>query len=225
VERSKKLRPQNFTNLTSLHPDQLGRINEFLKTIQGYDKYSRNITTRTILSDGYLIERNIKQNWDGNEWINNFMYEYTYDENDNMTESLFQRWEGENWIGFYLFIYEYDDNNNSIRWLVQNWDGENWINNVLTENEYDLRNNLIYSETSLWYEGHWILSRNQTFVYNNENRLTEEKSQIWNGYWVDERRSEYTYQVFDTTYQVVSISQVWYSPSWANEDRSISTYD
>ena len=225
VDRSKTLSHNHLIDLMNQHPNQLDEIIQWLIISQQDDKDSRNITTRTILGDGYLIERNVKQNWDGNEWINNIMYEYTYDENDNMTESLLQRWDDSNWIGFYIFIYEFDDNNNSIKWLVQNWDGEHWINNAMTENEYDLNNNLIYSENYLWFEDHWILSRNQTFVYDNENRLTEEKSQIWNGYWVDERRSEYSYTIFDTTYQVVSISQVWYSPSWANEDRSISTYD
>ena len=224
VDRSKILN-HRLIELINQYPNQLDEINQWLKIVQEDDKDFRNIAAKTILGNGYLIERNIKQNWDGKKWVNNIMYEYTYDENDNMTESLFQRWDGSNWIGFYIFIYEFDDNNNSIKWLVKNWDGEHWIDNTMTENEYDSNNNLIYSENSMWYEGHWILARNQTFIYDNENRLTEEKSQIWNGYWVDDRRSEYTYQIFDTTYQVVSISQVWYSPSWANEDRSISTYD
>ena len=225
ADRSKTLSYNHFIDLISQHPNQLDEFNQCLKITQEDDKDSRNITTRTILGDGYLIERNVKQNWDGNEWINNLKYEYTYDEKDNMTESLFQRWEGSNWIDAWIFIYEFDDNNNSIKWLVQSWDGEYWINQAMTENDYDLNNNLIYSENYLWFEDHWILSRNQIFEYDNENRLAKEKSQIWNGYWVDDRKSEYSYTIYDTTYQVESISQVWYTTYWANEDRSISTYD
>ena len=62
------------------------------------DKETRTLVNKSILDNGFLLIEELRQDWDGSYWVNNYKYTYTYDVNNNMIEWLIQVWYGSNWV-------------------------------------------------------------------------------------------------------------------------------
>ena len=121
---------------------QYDPVNQLLKLAHLKNKYAGFIMNKTVMDKGFNLKDNIRQNWDGVNWVNNWIYSYTYDSNDNISELLFQRWGGLNWVGFFKIVNTYDENDNKTKWIYQDWDGSNWANNAMASSSYDDNNNL-----------------------------------------------------------------------------------
>ena len=52
---------------------------------------SRILINKTILENGFLLTEELWQEWDDSNWVNDRMYTYTYDGNNNVIERLMKR--------------------------------------------------------------------------------------------------------------------------------------
>ena len=86
--------PQSWYPLT-IDNKQRHPFTEVADTID--NKESRTIVNKTILNNGFLLIEELWQDWDGSNWVNDWMYTYTYDVNNNMIEQIYQGLGGSNW--------------------------------------------------------------------------------------------------------------------------------
>ena len=112
-----ELRPDNLLQERIIpHSIQDDKAGHPFKSDVFQDNNSRTIINKTILDDGFLLIEELQQNWDESNWVNTWMYTYTYDVNNNLIEVLWQEW-GFYEDSFYKFTYTYDVNNNRIESL------------------------------------------------------------------------------------------------------------
>ncbi|MCW8803367.1 MAG: T9SS type A sorting domain-containing protein [Ignavibacteriaceae bacterium] len=81
--------------------------------------------TYTYVGNNMIEE--LRQNWANSNWVNHLKETYTYDGSNNMIEHLNQEWRNNNWVDFHKHTFTYDVNNNLLEELHECWDGMNWI--------------------------------------------------------------------------------------------------
>ncbi len=225
-------------------------VNQLLKLTLLKSNGSGFITYKTHLDNGFHLKDNIRQNWDGVNWINNWIYSYTYDAKDNITELSFQRWDGSNWVGYFMIVNTYDENDNKTKWIYQNWNGSNWVSNSMATSAYDEHKNMIEEVIQLWDGSNWIPQSRHTYSWENKNmtedlremwngnnwvlaqkntytwdgeNMIEDLSQLWSDSWIDERKNTYKYDEYGN--RIEALYQVWYISYWANKSRNLYKYD
>ncbi len=77
-------------------------LREFYEEEEFNAKDTRTTINKTLLGNGFLLIEEIYQNWDGSTWVNNEKYSYTYDGNNNLTESTAQAILGCFYLGEYF---------------------------------------------------------------------------------------------------------------------------
>ncbi|HZK61323.1 MAG TPA: T9SS type A sorting domain-containing protein [Anaerovoracaceae bacterium] len=175
----------------------------------------------------YRLNQNIRQNWDGTTWIDNWLYAYSYDANNNVIELSFARWNGDNWIDAWAISNRYDENNNNIEWINKRWDGEHWLNNSMSTSIFN-ENNKVTETINYIYQDQWRESSRLEYTYDDNGNVVEEISQMWGGVgndvgWINQQMVTYSYD--EENYPVEKISQLWYISYWANQKRDIYNYD
>ena len=153
------------------------------------DNEIRTTLKKTVLDNGFLLIEELRQDWDGSNWIDSDKITYTYDVNNNMIEYLWQDWDGSNWVNYWKYTYTYDMNNNLIEGIEQNWNGSNWVND-----------------------------RKRTYTYDGNNNRIEQLLQTWDGFnWVNYWKNTYTYVItgidkFEGEVNTYSLSQNYPNP-------------
>ena len=104
---------------------------------------STKIFKREILDKNFLLSEILWKYWNGNDWIDQYTYSYTYNE-DNLIEILQKKNSLDSgWLNDIKESYYYDDNNNNIERVIHYWDGSEWANKRKHNFTYDEKNNLI----------------------------------------------------------------------------------
>ncbi len=60
-----------------------------------------------LIENNFLFIERISQVWEGSNWVNNWKYSYTYDDNNNLIELIEQDWDGANWVNSLRGIRSY----------------------------------------------------------------------------------------------------------------------
>lgn len=183
----------------------------------------------------YLLEESIKQNWDGERWIDAWQNVYTYGSNNKVTSQTYSTWYETNWNYYWMTIIAYNENNKIIEILSQRWNGDNWLPNSKSVNDYD-ENKQLTETINYLYDNRWIESSRLLFTYDTTKWITpdedtikktiEQKTQIWNGYWVDKDKTTTSYtKKGKDNFPVESVTQIFYISYWADQKRLLYKYD
>ena len=70
----------------------------------------------------------LRQDWNGSDWVNYSQYTYTYDVDGNQLSRLIQDWNGNDWVNDRQYTYTYDTDGNQLSRLDQDWNGSDWVN-------------------------------------------------------------------------------------------------
>jgi len=136
-----------FQKSNKIDSKELSEIKSYLLKSERefYEKNDTNdtktIINKKLLENGFLLEEEINQIWDGSAWVNNTKYSYTYDGNNNLIEVLYQWWDGSAWVNSSKGSFTYDVNNKRTEWLRQNWNGSAWENYNMGSYTNDVNNN------------------------------------------------------------------------------------
>ena len=193
---------------------------------QGWDGADWVINGRYLYTydlNGNLTEE-LGQGWDGADWVINGRYLYTYDLNGNLTEYLWQAWDGTNWWNGNRSLYTYDSNGNRTEYIEHYWDGTDLVYEHRELYTYDLNGNLTEELRQGWVDIDWVNSSRHLYTYDLNGNLTEELGQGWDGAdWVINGRYLYTYDLNGN--QTEELYQNWDVNDWVNDWRYLYTYD
>jgi hypothetical protein len=166
-------------------------------------------------------------------WINTFYYEYSYNENDNLTEKTSKEWNNDTqeWNNSSFYQYTYNEKRKLEQYIWQKWDtaGFSWVNYAKYLYDYDLSGNWIYYERQNWDADSCEWKLNYRFLYNYENGVKIEFiRQNWDQSglkWINNNKNTYEY---DTNGNLEEETQfVWQTSSeeWVNSTLIIYLYD
>lgn len=111
-----------------------GNITQKLQYMGGSTISYKN--TYTYNGDG-KITSDTSLYFDGNAFINNALYTYTYDGNGNKIQQIsFTNWDGSIWTSGNKSDYSYDVNNNQTQSVEQSWNGTAWVNSSKSMNTF-----------------------------------------------------------------------------------------
>ena len=96
------------------------------------DWINSNRTVYTYANNN-LTEK-LYQQWNNTDWLNVDRYQYTYVDN-NLTETLFQQFIG-GWNNVSLIENTYDNQNNLIETLNKRWETNDWFLEMKSTNQY-----------------------------------------------------------------------------------------
>ncbi len=177
----------------------------------------RDIYTQRLDSIVYLNYDNVLM-----QLVNEELYEYTYDANNNPTAAIYSEWDtGINaWIFSSKREYTYDANNNLTSYIYSEWDtGINaWIFYSKREYTYDSNNNLTSYINSCWDTGinDWIFNYKYEYTFNLAVNVSEIIAPEWyNNYlyppFYNELLTEIYYSWDGTDFTINSKGTFYYS--------------
>lgn len=171
-----------------------------------------------------LLEKYTVQYRTGSEWINDFRYTFTYDDQGQVTSELDEGWEGNDWTLHYLRVNTYDDLHNLLSQTFQSWEGDFWQHTGRRVHLYDTAN-LRLSTVYQNFEGdHFENSSQYLYTYDEEGHLIHELGNVW----LDSDWSPFI-QVFNTfdhlSNQLFDLVETFDGIEWTNYSQSGFEYD
>ena len=180
-----------------------------------------------LITSSYDLSNNLindsVHSWDGS-WVNDELYTYYYDDNNNRIASLFQQLVYSNWCNITFESYTYDANKNMTQYLEQDWDGSKWDNVTKDSFIYNTDNNLISDLCQYWNDSTWVNDSRKSYTFNGIHQKTEYLYQKWdNKQWINSGRLLYNYD--ENNNNTEQTRQRWDGFYWVNEYMSSLTYD
>lgn len=177
-------------------------VNE-TKILFSYDEYENNI-------------QKLEQGWDGetNSWGDIYLkWNYTYDLNNNMLESLKQSHDIQNdeYINETKLTYKYDTFGNQTLFLNQFWDSQTnqWINAYKHTYEYNTFGNQTLSLFQTWSieNNAWNNDYQYLYSYNEQGLRVLYVRQAWDietGQWMN----TYKYERYWSQIEVINVAEI-----------------
>lgn len=199
---------------------------------------SQTKLSKMIISEDnkILLTESVKQNWDGEQWIDAWQYAYEYGSNNKVISLTYSTWYETNWNPYWQTLTTYNDTNKKIIEVInQRWDGEHWLPNSKSVMDYD--ENLEMNEViNYLYDNQWIESSKMLYTYdtteyinlNNDTiiKTTDQITQLWNGFWVDHEKNSTSYiKMAKKYFPAESVTQTYYLSYWADKSKMLYKYD
>ncbi len=168
-------------------------------------------------------------------WENNEKYEYTTDDNGNVTLRIEYLWNdpSSTWTNNHKFRYSYNNNNYQIASTKYNWDNTNneWVPEYRDTSIFDPNTGYIQQyiyQTWSSTDNQFINSYRRIYTYNSEGKRTGIIYQNWdntNYQWVNYIKDIYTYN--SNGYPLSDTSKYWDNTNniWVNYSLVTRTYD
>lgn len=183
----------------------------------------------------FLLNLSVKQNWDGEKWIDAWQYVYEYGSNNKVTSLTYSIWYETNWNYYTQILTKYNEDNKIIEFTTLRWNGENWLPNSKSSNYYN-ENKELTKVVNYIYQDRWRESSRLVYTYDNTERITqtndtinqtiEQITQLWSGYWVDKEKTTTSYTIKGkNSFPLESITKLWYISYWADKNRILYKYD
>jgi hypothetical protein len=154
--------------------------------------------------------------WIGGVWVNQELFNYTYDGNGHMLTGLMQVWNGQ-WQNATLSTYTYDANGNMLSFLFQNWANGQWTNQTLHTYTYDANGRMLTDWLKGWTNGAWMNGSLTTYTNDANGNMVNEVIQEWlNGQWTNYRQSTFTYDAHGN--ELTGNNTMWSGSSWVPTD-------
>lgn len=215
VNDEKKSFTYNSINLCTQEIHYDWNATDWLNTFRYDYSYNNEFLKDTITSYQWSILNN---NWFPlNKTI------YTYDNNDNLTETLILIWDGSNWINSQKSNQFFNSSNQYISGISYVWNNitNQWVNGA--------KDTVIYTSpnTSLsiyytWFPANntWKYNTKKINVYDVNTMLLEQFIyQVWNDQlstWINQNKVQYGYDAQQNTVSVITYSWNNLFSQWIN---------
>jgi len=173
-------------------------------------------------NENRMIE-SIYQLWDGSDWMNSDRILYTYD-GPTLSEELHQLWE-DIWVNETIYTYSYDGNNNQIGRLTQQWIDEKWENDQQVAVEFN-GHLITQEFYEMWVDTAWSNMGLRKIQYDGNNNRTQDTWQYWHSLygWVDQTRWTLTYTQNNQLYEWITELSVP-NEGWSYISKLTYSYD
>jgi hypothetical protein len=131
---------------------------------------------------------------------------YTYDNNGNMTSHWIQFNDGNGWIKEQKFTYSYDGANRLIQHMLYYWSYESSDWEVAEKTDYTYDEEGVLQETLMYIleEGEWVLLLKTEYTYDDDGNMTKMLVSAWYfNQWFEYQRTEYTYENGNLTEEIM----------------------
>lgn len=164
----------------------------------------------------------LRQNWDGSQFVNNNRTTHTFNSSGRRTMRLFENWDGTNWVSVSRETHTYDSNGNETIELTEDWDGSAWVGSSRWTTNYDSQGEPVLEINEDWNGSGWVKDWRQTVTYESNGDLIVIEED-WNGSsWVNDSRNTNS---FDNGHIILQLYEEWDGSNWVNIDRTSLTYD
>lgn len=172
---------------------------------------------------GELLQ-NTTQIWNGMNWDNSALTEFTYS-NGNIDTEIESIWIGMSWMLSTLTDYDYDGSDQRIEEIFQqrNITNTDWDNIRRTEYTYNGSGLEIVNLTQIWSGGMWMNSMQILTSYNGSDFILERRRQNYNG--SDWDNSELETYIYMSSALTEIIYDLWDGTDWAPNEQSVFAYD
>lgn len=190
---------------------------EFYRLTANNNTYG-NLYKRRIaeLDANAMVSANSEQRLNNNNWQDNIVTSYLFDNQNRMIELVEQRTLGGVLTNYSKNAYTYNsaDKVDIVTSSVWSSGSANWVNSYKFSHAYDNNNNLIDYTVEIWQNGNWDKLTRVLFEYDNNNKVTSRISQMGaTGSWENSRVWYYSY----VNNNMTGIeSRGWTSGSWAD---------
>lgn len=171
---------------------------------------------------------------DDGSWKNGLFFQYTYNDNSQLTELLIQYWRGDSlqWVNHFRKELSFNDGGNLSDILTQWWSkfNDEWVdhhNKVFTYNGDQLQADTVFIFIFMMEE--WKNFRYDEFAYNDSGLRTSKTMYFWWFFleeWKKTHRYNYTYD--DSGEQIITVvGQKWFGDDagWKDKHRYNYTYN
>lgn len=163
--------------------------------------------------------------WTDNNWENNFLHSYSYNNNDQIESILQQSWDGSIYINSGLTNYSNYMGDIVGQTITQSWNNNTWINSTRIVNE-TVNNLLFESEFSSWFNNTWNNFSLNGYSYDENDYLDYFIQQTWeNGAYRNNSQAFYTNNNNGLPTQLIGDSWNTSSNSWQPSYRTTNTYN
>jgi len=183
----------------------------------------------TYLNGNY--DTDLKQFWDGTQWVNKWYLIRSYDSKNNLTQQLYNEWEAGQLVEIQKNNYEYNANNDVIEaTFAQNkWGTETLILRYKVNYEYDAQNNMIeeIDQEWDWAAEQLVNIRKFSYAYDVQNKnVIVHLEQVWeNEQWVDCIKYSRNYDAQNNMVEEVKQERNWETGMLENALRWTCTYN
>jgi hypothetical protein len=185
------------------------------------------LITTTFFGQDKLTS-SLSEFFDGSSWLPINTSEFTYDDDDNLTEIIDLDWDTgtSQWIKSEVSTYTYNANNRSVVELYQKYNGSTIEFQDRVSNTYNSEGFLIQILEEDYLTSSWVNAFKINLEYANGNIVSGISSE-WNGEdWIigeDSSKVTINYNANGTVSSVVS--DIWDGTSWFAAYRSVYSYD
>jgi hypothetical protein len=187
------------------------------------------LITTTFFGQDKLTS-SLSEFFDGSSWTPFNTSEFTYDNDNNLTEIIDLDWDigTSQWIKFGVATYTYNANNKSVVELYQEYNGSAIQYQYRVSNTYNSEGFLIQILEEDYLTSSWVKAFNINLEYANGNIVSGISSE-WNGVdWIigeDSSKLRIDYNANGTVSSVVTDLWESSSSSWLAANRSVYSYD
>ena len=127
-----------------------------------------------------ILQKETYQTWQGNNWVNQQQYTYTY---DPVRTILVKDWFGDHWGNHYLYTFETEGQEASV--LLQYWKDGAWQNQELETYQLNENGDIVECIHANWVnESVWVNDVRQQYEYDGPYQLSRMTITLWdNGAW------------------------------------------
>ncbi len=165
--------------------------------------------------------------WVDNEWVNDFIYRYTYAPGTNLAiEELQSIWTDGAWFDAVRMTFTYDGHGNMLSQLCicDDNDGNGWVNLYYYTFTFDEHDNLLTQLESWWDGSAWDARTKFFFTYDeNDNMLTKVNESWMAGTMKNGGRYAYTYS--DQNDPLTELYERYSTGNWNNVSRYTYIFD
>jgi hypothetical protein len=168
----------------------------------------------------------LHQNWENEQWVNDQLQIYSYDENGFLVEIVYKEWEENEWIISFRAV----STNNEFGWpletYMQIWDSNNniWLDMAHYTTNYNEDGWPLYSLIQVNFNGVWTNMMQMTYSWSGD-LLMEILFEVWDSalnIWENMELTTYDYEGEDL---IQLLEQEWDGNVWLNDEIEYFTYD
>ena len=202
-------------------------LGDMAETVSGGAFQYADSTKYEYVFNNYRTE-DIYFRWDIIHWASLSKIKRTYDQNYNVLIEEAMNFDGMDWIGEYQYIYTYDQENRLLSTVYQeyNYSLINWDNVSRNVNRYDNRGYEIEELGQNWSSGNWVNSYRVLFNNDDSGNVIQSISQIYNsGSWKNNFKTERTYNIQNGMLTNFGFNWNSTTSSWDNYSKILFTRD
>lgn len=184
----------------------------------------RTISAVRILENGFVLESQLGQYWDGSTWVNASNNLYTYNPEGQKIEEIDQNWNNGQWENSRRFLTTYFLNDLISRYEEMQWTGSDWQDSYEYVSLYNSSNQLSEYDVQQWNGASWDSLYKSTYSYTASGNLETEIDMTYNGTgWDNNYRYTYQFNTSDNASQ--KLEEQWMGGEWKNSILDVYTYN